>query len=224
MRILLVEDDRDLANAIVRALKIAKYDVECAYDGLTGLQMAFDYPIDCVISDIMMPRMDGISMVKAIRSRGSSLPILLLTAKGEVDDKVEGLDAGADDYMPKPFQLKELLARIRALLRRKGEVSEVYKFGDFSLSFDTFELIGDSGKKEKLTNKEYRLMETLMRGNKSVLSTERLMETVWDYDSEAEINVVWAYLSSLRKKLAAIDSKYTIVSQRGVGYRLGEKQ
>ena len=157
MRILLVEDDRDLSNAIVRALKIANYGVECAYDGLTGLQMAFDYEIDLIISDVMMPRMDGIEMVKAIRAKGSSVPILMLTAKGEVDDKVKGLDSGADDYMSKPFQLRELLARVRALTRRSGEVTQTYRYGDFTISFDTFELIGDSGKRVHLTNKEYRL-------------------------------------------------------------------
>ncbi len=224
MRILLVEDDRDLSSAITRALKFAKYDVECAYDGLTGLKMAFDYEIDLIIADVMMPRMDGFSMVKAIREKGSSVPILMLTAKGEVDDKVEGLDAGADDYMAKPFQIRELLARVRALLRRSGEISQSYRYGDFTLSFDTFELIGDNGERARLTNKEYRLMETLVRNSKSVLSTERLMERVWDYDSEAEINVVWAYLSALRKKLDEIHSDYTIVSMRGVGYQLGEKK
>ena len=150
--------------------------------------------------------------------------VLMLTAKAETDDKVEGLDSGADDYMSKPFQIRELLARVRALLRRSGEISQSYRYGDFTLSFDTFELIGDNGERVRLTNKEYRLMETLVRNAKSVLSTERLMERVWDYDSEAEINVVWAYLSALRKKLEEIHSKYTVISMRGVGYQLGEKK
>ncbi|MCR5490980.1 MAG: response regulator transcription factor [Bacilli bacterium] len=223
MKILLVEDERELASAIKRVLTYSKYDVDCAYDGLTGLAMATESEYNLIISDIMMPRLDGIGLVAKLREHDIGCPILLLTAKGEIDDKVAGLDAGADDYLTKPFQIKELLARVRALLRRKGEVSEAYKIGNVTLDFDTFELRTPTAS-VRLTNKEYRLMECLIRNKNVLLSTERLMENVWDYDSDAEINVVWAFLSSLRKKLDQIGADQTIISVRGVGYKLGERQ
>lgn len=222
MRILLAEDERDLASAVKRVLEYAKYDVDVTYDGVSALEYFGYQEYDAVILDIMMPRLDGISVVKRIREKGSSVPVIMLTARAETDDKVLGLDAGADDYLTKPFEVKELLARIRALLRRKGDIVEPYTFGNATLDPNTFELsaLGTV----RLSNKEYRLMETLIRNKNVLLSTEKLMESVWDIDSEAEINVVWAFLSALRKKLSEIGANFSIKAVRGVGYRLEEKE
>ena len=222
MRILLAEDERDLASAVKRVLEYAKYDVDVTYDGVSALEYFGYQEYDALILDIMMPRLDGISVVKRIREKGSSVPVIMLTARAETDDKVLGLDAGADDYLTKPFEVKELLARIRALLRRKGDIIEPYTFGNATLDPNTFELsaVGTV----RLSNKEYRLMETLIRNKNVLLSTEKLMESVWDIDSEAEINVVWAFLSALRKKLSEIGANFSIKAVRGVGYRLEEKE
>ena len=222
MRILLAEDERDLASAVKRVLEYAKYDVDVTYDGVSALEYFGYQEYDALILDIMMPRLDGISVVKRIREKGSSVPVIMLTARAETDDKVLGLDAGADDYLTKPFEVKELLARIRALLRRKGDIVEPYTFGNATLDPNTFELsaLGTV----RLSNKEYRLMETLIRNKNVLLSTEKLMESVWDIDSGAEINVVWAFLSALRKKLSEIGANFSIKAVRGVGYRLEEKE
>lgn len=222
MRLLLVEDERDLSSAIKRVLEYNKFDVDVAYDGVQGLQKIDENEYDGVILDVMMPRMDGFQMVRRLRDNGNNIPVLMLTARGEIDDKVLGLDSGADDYLTKPFQIKELLARIRALLRRKGEVKEAYSYEDINLDTETFELVCNS-KRIRLTNKEYKLMECLIRNHNNLLSTEKLMENVWDYDTEAEINVVWAYISALRKKLEKIGSKLTVKAVRGIGYQLGDK-
>ena len=222
MRLLLVEDERDLPSAIKRVLEYNKFDVDVAYDGIQGLQKIDENEYDGVILDVMMPRMDGFQMVRRLRDNGNNIPVLMLTARGEIDDKVLGLDSGADDYLTKPFQIKELLARIRALLRRKGEVKEAYSYEDINLDTETFELVCNS-KRIRLTNKEYKLMECLIRNHNNLLSTEKLMENVWDYDTEAEINVVWAYISALRKKLEKIGSKLTVKAVRGIGYQLGDK-
>lgn len=224
MKLLIAEDERDLANALRRVLELSKYEVDLAYNGLEALNKATIENYDMVISDVMMPKMDGFELTKTLRDSGYNRPILLLTARGETDDKVLGLDSGADDYLTKPFQIKELLARIRALLRRKSEqIMEVLSFGDISLEKDTYELkCGDNS--VRLTNKEYKMMEVFMSHSSSLLSTEKLMVLVWDYDSEAEINVVWAYISALRKKLSTINSAYTVEAVRGVGYRLGLKK
>ena len=218
MRILLVEDERDLSATLKKVLEYAKYDVVCAYDGLQAIQKIHEDQFDLIVLDVMMPRMNGFEVVKKLRSEGDSTPVLMLTARAEIDDKVLGLDSGADDYLTKPFQIKELLARVRALLRRKGECTESYTIGNVTLDHDTFELKAKSS--VRLTNKEYRLMETLIRNKGILLSTERIMELVWDWDSDAEINVVWAFLSSLRKKLAKIGANVTIKAVRGVGYSL----
>lgn len=221
MKILLVEDERDLSATLKSVLEYAKYDVSCAYDGLQALQRLDEDEFDAMILDVMMPRMNGFEVIKKVRADGNAIPVLMLTARSETDDKVLGLDSGADDYLTKPFQVKELLARIRSILRRKSEATISYSIGNLTLNHDTFE-IEANGKSARLTNKEYRLMETLIRNKGVLLSTERLMELVWDYDSEAEINVVWAFLSSLRKKLGQIEANVNIKVVRGVGYRLEE--
>ena len=221
MKILLVEDERDLSATLKSVLEYAKYDVSCAYDGLQALQKLDEDEFDAMILDVMMPRMNGFEVIKKVRADGNAIPVLMLTARSETDDKVLGLDSGADDYLTKPFQVKELLARIRSILRRKSEATISYSIGNLTLNHDTFE-IEANGKSARLTNKEYRLMETLIRNKGILLSTERLMELVWDYDSDAEINVVWAFLSSLRKKLSQIEANVNIKVVRGVGYRLEE--
>lgn len=221
MKVLIVEDDRSLSNAIVRILTINKYESDTAFDGIQALELIEANDYDLVITDIMMPKMDGIELTQEIRKRHNNVPILILTAKSEIDDKVAGLDAGADDYLTKPFSLKEFLARMRSLLRRKDKAIENYSLGNLELDRETFELRTPEGS-SPLTDTEYRLMEYLMRNKNSVLSTERLMENIWGYDSDVEINVVWAYLSSLRKKLASIKADVTIKAMRGVGYKLAK--
>ena len=222
MKILLAEDNRELASAIVQVLAIAKYDPSVAYDGVFALEKLKEADYDLLICDVMMPRLDGFALVKKLRDLGSNIPILMLTARSEIDDKVLALDNGADDYLTKPFEVKELLARIRALLRRKETVvKEAHRFGDISLDYDSFELVSN-GKRAHLTNKEYLLLESLIAHHDTLLSTERLMESVWDYDSEADISVVWAYITSLRRKLEGVDSKVSIKAVRGQGYRLEE--
>ncbi|MBQ9145415.1 MAG: response regulator transcription factor [Clostridia bacterium] len=221
MRILLVEDDRDLSGAIARMLQLHDYEVSCAYDGIEALEaLAANADFQLIIMDIMMPRLDGMAALKRMRHDGVRTPILMLTAKADVDDRVSGLDAGANDYLPKPFAMKELMARIRALTRRFEE-SAPLRLGNLTLTPSTFELSAKTSL--RLTNKEYKLMEYLLLNHGMYLSTERIMEHVWDYDSEAEINVVWVFISALRKKLESIGADHTIKAARGVGYRLEKK-
>lgn len=219
MKILLVEDEKDLSSVIVRVLNANKYDVDVAFNGLEAINRVHQSMYELIITDLMMPKMDGIQLVQQIRKEGNNTPILILTAKSQVDDKVEGLDAGADDYLTKPFSMKEFLARIRSLTRRKGDLLEPYKIENLELDHNTFEIRTPEGSLP-LTDTEYRLFEYLLRNKNMVLSTERIMENIWGYDAEVEINVVWAYLSSLRKKLAQIKSDVTIKAMRGVGYKI----
>ena len=171
----------------------------------------------------MMPKMDGLTVLKKLRDSGSDLPVLMLTAKSEIDDKVAGLDSGADDYLTKPFATKELLARIRSMTRRQAEVTDnVLRYGNLKLDRATFELSTDFGQ-FRLANKEFQMMEMLMTNPKVLISTDRFMERIWGYDSEAEINVVWVYISYLRKKLSAIGSNAVIKASRGAGYSLEER-
>lgn len=218
MKLLLVEDEKELSKAIKKVLEINKYEVDTAYNGLEALEL-IEYGIyDAIILDIMMSKADGLTVVKKMRKAENNTPVLMLTAKAETDDKVLGLDAGADDYLTKPFAMKELLARIRAITRRKGEVVDSYKIGNTLLDSETFELCASS--RVRLTTKEYRLMEYLIRNKNSLLSTEKILDNVWEYDTDVELNVVWVFISSLRKKLEKIHSEYTIKSVRGVGYQL----
>lgn len=218
MKLLLVEDEKELSAAVKRALVASQYEVDTAYDGLQALDCVRDNTYDCIVMDIMMPRMDGLQALRRMRASGIHTPVLMLTAKAELDDRVVGLDAGADDYLPKPFALKELLARIRALTRRRGDIVQPYTLGNMTLDPATFELraVGTT----RLTNKEFALLEYLIRNRNMYLSTEKILENVWDYDTEAEINVVWVFISSLRKKLEAVGADHTIKAARGIGYRL----
>ena len=223
MKLLLAEDEKDLSNTIKKVLELNKFDVDQAFDGEEALEYAEYGEYDGIILDVMMPKMDGYTVVKKLREKNNHTPVLILTAKAEIDDKVFGLDSGADDYLTKPFVVKELLARIRALVRRKGDIATNYVIGNTTLNPNTFELSTDSGV-IRLTGKEYKLMEHLMRNQGVVLSTEKIMESVWEFDTEAEINVVWVFISLLRKKLEAIQSNCQIKAMRGIGYRLEEKK
>ena len=219
MKILLAEDERDLSSAITRILKANKFDVDQVYDGAEALDYLNYGEYDALICDVMMPKKDGFEVVKEIRAKGNKIPILILTAKAEIDDKVLGLDLGADDYLTKPFAIKELLARLRAIMRRDGAIKEAYHIGNITLDHSAFTLEGPEGSLH-LTTTEYKLLEYLIANKNAVLSTERLLANVWDYDSDVEINVVWAYISALRKKLAQVGANLDLKALRGVGYQL----
>lgn len=220
MRLLLAEDEKALSNALVTILKHNNYSVDAVYNGQDALDYLLNGNYDGAILDIMMPKMDGISVLKAFRARNKSLPVLLLTAKTEIDDKVLGLDSGADDYLGKPFDTKELLARIRAMLRRKsGEAVNTLAFADITLNRSTFELSSPCGS-FRLGNKEFQMMEMLMQNSGNIISAEQLMEKIWGYDSDTDMTVVWTYISYLRKKLSAISAEAQIKAIRNVGYTL----
>jgi len=219
MKILLVEDDRELSNVITKALSIDKYNVDNAYDGIEALDFLEISKYDLVIMDIMMPRLSGYETLKEIRRRKNNIPVMMLTAKSLVDDKVLSLDAGADDYLTKPFQLKELLARIRALLRRKGTDLQDYEYNDISLDQNTYE-VKCNGKSVRLTSKEYQLLELFIRNPKNYFSADDILLRVWEYDSEVDVSVIWVFISQIRKHLASIGSNTTIKASRGIGYHL----
>lgn len=220
MKLLLAEDEKSLSKALTAILEHNGYTVDAVYDGIEVLEYLEMGEYDGVILDIMMPRMDGMTALQKIREKGNQIPILMLTAKSEVDDKVAGLDNGANDYLTKPFASKELLARIRAMTRTQtAAVTSVLQFGNISLDQATKELSSPSGNFH-LANKEFQVMELLMSNPKNVIPTERIMEKVWGYDSNAELNVVWAYISYLRKKLAALKADIQIKATRNTGYSL----
>lgn len=220
MRLLLAEDEVELSQALVAVLKHNNYSVDAVYNGQDALDYLEGQEYDGAILDIMMPKMDGLTVLRKIRAKGNHVPVLLLTAKTQVDDRVLGLDAGADDYLGKPFAMKELLARIRAMTRRQNTVSaNILSFGNVILDRNTFEL-SVNDEKIRLANKDYQIMEMLMTNPGQVISTERFMEKVWGYDSDTEINVVWVYLSNLRKKLTSLNADIEIKSIRNLGYSL----
>lgn len=222
MRLLLAEDEKALAKALKAILERSNYSVDAVYDGEAALEYMAAGNYDGIILDIMMPKKDGLTVLKEIRKKGSKIPVLLLTAKGEVDDKVEGLDAGANDYLTKPFHAKELLARLRAMTRVQMESEDSQlKAGNVTLDRATFELTTPKGS-IRLANKEYQMMEFLMSNSGHLISSERFFEKIWGYDSEAELNVVWVYLSNLRKKLSSLDADIQIRATRNAGYSLEE--
>lgn len=220
MRLLLAEDEQELSNALVAVLKHNNYSVDAVYDGQDALDYIENGNYDGVILDIMMPKMDGITVLKTIRSHGNSVPVILLTAKSQIDDRVDGLDSGADDYLTKPFSMKELLARIRAMTRRQADTTDsVLKFADLSLDRATYQVsCGDEAL--RLANKEYQMLEMLMTNPGQIISVEQFMDKIWGFDSEAELNVVWVYVSYLRKKLSSLGSTVQIKATRGLGYSL----
>jgi len=221
MRILIVEDEVHLAEALVQILRKNNYTADAVYDGEAGLDNALSGIYDLVILDIMLPKLDGISILKKMREERISTPVILLTAKGDVSDKVIGLDSGADDYLAKPFATEELLARIRALSRRKGEFiqNNTLEFGDIELNTSSL-MLSKSLKEVKLTLKESELLELLIMRKNTVTPKELIIEKLWGFDSEAEYNHVEVYISFLRKKLQYLDSKVCINTIRGVGYVL----
>ena len=222
MRRLLAEDQRALSKALATILERSNYSVDTVYDGEAALEYLAADNYDGVILDIMMPKKDGITVLKELRSRGSKIPVLILTAKSEVDDKVLGLDSGANDYLTKPFHSRELLARIRAMTRaQSSQTSSVLQMGNITLDQRTYELSSPTGS-FRLANREFQILELLMQNPGNLISAERLMEKIWGYDSETEISVVWVYISYLRKKLSALGANIQIRATRNVGYCLEE--
>lgn len=223
MRLLLAEDERALSKALVTILERNHYSVDAVYDGQSALDYLDSDAYDGAILDIMMPNVDGLTVLKQIRMQGNLIPVLLLTAKSEVDDKVEGLDAGANDYLAKPFHSKELLARIRAMTRNHtGQGDSKLYLGNVTLDRANFELSTSTGS-FRLANKEFQMFELLMCNPHQLIPTERFFEKIWGYDSEAELNVVWVYISYLRKKLKALHATIQIKATRNAGYSLEER-
>ena len=220
MKLLLAEDEPAMSEAVKDILEYHRYQVDAVYDGKEALDYIHAGNYDGIIMDIMMPRMTGLEVLGQIRKEGCRTPVLLLTAKSQIEDRIEGLDAGADDYLPKPFAMGELLARIRAMLRRREEYQpDVREFGDLVLDSGSSELrCGD--RKVVLPKVEYQMMEVLMLNHGIYLSSEDLLEKVWGYDTAADVGVVWVYISYLRKRIAAVGSAVKITAKRNIGYTL----
>ena len=216
---MLAEDERSLSRALVTILEKNNYTVDAVYNGEDALTFLQTGNYDAAILDIMMPKMDGITVLKRLRAQENPVPILMLTAKAEIDDKVLGLDSGANDYLTKPFDTKELLARIRAMTRSQKASDSRLTFGNVTLNRATFEISSPAGT-FRLANKEFQMMEMLMSNPQQLISTERFMEKIWGYDSDTEINVVWVYISYLRKKLVALGADIQIKATRNAGYSL----
>lgn len=222
MRILLAEDEIELSNALVAILKHSNYSVDAVYNGLDALDYGLSENYDGIILDIMMPKKNGLQVLEELRKKRIQTPILMLTAKSQIEDRIIGLDAGADDYLSKPFAMGELLARVRAMTRRKSEfIPSIVTIGNLSLNKESFE-ISSKTSSLRLSNKEYQMLEMLVNNQKRMISTEQFMEKIWGYDSEAEISVVWVYISYLRKKLESLEANVKIKAVRGVGYTLEE--
>lgn len=220
MRLLYAEDEPAMAEAVVDILTFHKFTVDAVEDGEEALAYAREGDYDGIILDIMMPKKSGLEVLAQLRREGNRTPVLLLTAKAEVEDRIEGLDAGADDYLPKPFAMGELLARVRAMLRRREEYRpDAAVFGDLTLDPKTFALA--CGKKSVvLPNLEYRLFEALITNSGMYLNAEQLLVKAWGYDTDADVSTVWVYLSTLRKRLKEIGSGVKIRSKRNIGYML----
>lgn len=224
MKLLYAEDERSLSEAVVDILTYHKYIVDAVYNGEDAFDYAMSGDYDGIILDVMMPKRSGIEVLSALRKNGCKTPILLLTAKTQVDDRIRGLDAGADDYLPKPFDMGELLARIRAMLRRREEFHpDLLTLGDLTLNIQSG-VLSCKGTEFVLPKQEYRLMEQLMMNHSIFLSTEDLLIKAWGYDTETDTNSVWLYISYLRKRLSAMNSAVEIVSKRNIGYRLEVSQ
>lgn len=223
MRLLLAEDEKELSNALVAILKHSNYSIDAVYDGADALEYGLSQNYDGIILDIMMPKMNGIDVLKNLRAHNVTTPVLMLTAKAEIEDRIHGLDMGADDYLSKPFAMGELLARIRAMTRRKSELTaNVLTLGSISLNRANYELSNGSAS-FRLGNKEFQMLEMLMSNPNRLISTEQFMERIWGCEAEADISVVWVYISYLRKKIASISKNVEIKATRGVGYSLEEQ-
>ena len=220
MRILLAEDEPELNRALVAVFTKNNYSVDSVFDGEEAVTYLTEGDYDCAVLDVMMPKMDGITALKTIRKAGKTLPVLILTAKSEIDDRILGLDSGADDYLTKPFAVKELLARVRAITRRLTVgVDANLTYGNCTLSRSTYILSTPSGE-VRLTNKEFQMLEMLMSAPSQVVSPESFMEKIWGFDSDSDIGVVWVYIAYIRKKLAAIGANLVVKSLRNAGYTL----
>lgn len=221
MRILLAEDENALAKALVKIFERNNYSVDSVDNGEDALDYIRAGDYDVVILDVMMPKADGITVLKKIRAEGNRVPVLILSAKSEVDDKVLGLDSGADYYLTKPFDTKELLATVRAITRVQTSGDTKISFGNITLDRATFELSSPTGS-FRLANKEFQMLEMFMTNPRYVISAEKFMEKIWGFDTEAEINVVWVYVSYLRKKLTALNANVQIKALRNAGYSMEE--
>lgn len=224
MRLLLAEDEKSLSHALVTILEKSHYSVDAVYDGQEALEYLESEAYDGLILDIMMPKVDGITVLKTIRKLGNKIPVLILSAKSEIEDKVDGLDAGANDYLAKPFDARELLARIRVITRVNTESNDsLIRFGHVTLNRKTYVLKGEKAE-FKLANKEFQMMELLMANPHQVLSTDRIFEKIWGYESDTEINIVWVYIAYLRKKLVKMHADIEIKAHRNVGYSVELKE
>lgn len=221
MRILLAEDEKPLSRVLVAIFEKNNYSADPVYNGEDALAYIRSGNYDAAVLDIMMPKMDGITVLKKVRADGIRIPILMLTAKSEVDDKVLGLDSGANDYLSKPFDTKELLARIRAITRSETAADTKIRFENVTLDRSTFELSTPTGS-FRLANKEFQMMEFFMSNPHQIISAERFMEKIWGYDSDTELSVVWVYISYLRKKLSALGANAAIRASRNAGYSIEE--
>lgn len=221
MKLLFAEDERSLSRAITHILEKNCYSVDAVYDGQAALEYLENGNYDGIILDIMMPKVDGITVLRELRSKGNHVPVLMLTAKAEIDDKVLGLDTGANDYLTKPFDTKELLARIRAMTRGNRAVDATLNYGNITLNRTNFELSSPTGS-FRLANKEYQMMELLMANAGQLISSDQFLEKIWGLDSNVESSVVWVYISYLRKKLTALNANVSIRAVRNAGYVLEE--
>ncbi len=220
MRILLVEDEKGLSKALSAILKHNQYSVDAVYDGQAALDCFDENLYDLVLLDVMLPKKDGLTVLKEIRAKDNKVAVILLTAKSQMEDKITGLDGGADDYITKPFETRELLARIRAAVRRTGEQTENnLTFGNLTLNRISYE-ISVNGNAIRLGHKEYQILEMMMLNPTTVIPAERFMEKIWGYDSETEMSVVWVYLSNLRKKFTEIKANVKRRANRSIGYLL----
>ena len=220
MRLLIAEDELDLAEALTVFFQKNHFSVDAVNDGADAYEYAVSGEYDAIILDVMMPKMNGIDVLRSLRAEGIKTPVMMLTAKGMKDDRITGFNAGADDYLPKPFEPDELICRVRAMLRRGGTYQPtVLAFGDVTLDPGSG-VLTCCGQSVRLSGREFQVMELFLRSPQVVLSADRIMERVWGWDSEAEINVVWVHISNLRKKLRSIGSHVTIRASRGLGYLL----
>lgn len=222
MRILIAEDEAALAKALVKIMEKNNYSADAVYNGEDALWYLKNGDYDAAVLDIMMPKKDGITVLKELRRSGSNIPVIMLTAKAEIEDRVTGLDCGANDYLPKPFDTRELLARLRSITRSQTQTDSRVTAGNITLDRASFELTSPTGS-FRLANKEYQMMEFFMLNPHRIIPTEQLMEKIWGYDSEAEINVVWVYISYLRKKLTALGADIQIKVSRNAGYSLEDR-
>ena len=222
MKLLIAEDEQDLAEALTAFFEKNQFTVDAVPDGQEAYTYASSGGYDAVILDVMMPKLNGVEVLRRLRAEGFSAPVMMLTAKAEKDDRVEGFDAGADDYLPKPFAPDELLSRVRALLRRAGAYTPtVLRFGGLTLDCSAG-LLSCGTESVRLSGREFQVMELLMRSPRQLFSADKIMERVWGWDSDAEISVVWVHISNLRAKLAKVSPTEYIKTVWGIGFKMGE--